>query len=87
METSQDTPEELELTPDEELALLEPEPDALPVTYSGQDFDVEGLVRRMGKGDILVPIFGHSSELIETEGFQRSFVWRRPQMDRFIESL
>jgi len=24
---------------------------------------------------------------LEVEGFQRRFVWRRPQMDRFIESL
>ncbi|MFY1637603.1 DUF262 domain-containing protein [Solwaraspora sp. WMMB335] len=71
----------------EELDLLEPEPTPQPVTYSGQDFDVEGLVRRLDKGDILVPTFGHDDARITSAGFQRGFVWTRPQMDRFIESL
>ncbi len=53
----------------------------------GQDFDVEGLVRRLDRGDIVVPSFGDVSEDIETAGFQRGFVWNRSQMDRFIESL
>lgn len=73
---------------DEELdELTEAEPEVFPVTYSGQDFDVAGLVRRMGQEDILIPTFGHEDDRIESAGFQRSFVWRRPQMDRFIESL
>lgn len=59
----------------------------IPVRYSGQDFDVEGLVRRLQNDDILIPTFGHSDERIVTAGFQRSFVWTRPQMDKFIESL
>ena len=58
-----------------------------PVSYSGQDFDVEGLVRRLRSGDILVPVFGHHDVRISSAGFQRSFVWNRSQMDRFIESL
>lgn len=57
------------------------------VSYSGQDFDVEGLVRRLKRGDIVIPSFGDTDEDIETAGFQRGFVWRKPQMDRFIESL
>ncbi len=65
----------------------EVDPEAAPVSYSGTDFDVEGLVRRFERGDILVPSFGHNDETIETAGFQRRFVWRRSQMDRFIESL
>jgi hypothetical protein len=79
--------ESVELYEAEQQDLLEVEPVSQPVTYSGQDFDVEGLVRRMAKGDILVPTFGHEDDRITTAGFQRSFVWTRPQMDRFIESL
>ena len=41
----------------------------------------------MNKNDILVPTFGHDDDRIITAGFQRSFVWTRPQMDKFIESL
>jgi Protein of unknown function DUF262 len=81
-------PEEpVELNEAEQQDLLEVEPVSQQVTYSGQDFDVEGLVRRMAKHDILVPTFGHDDDRITTAGFQRSFVWTRPQMDRFIESL
>ncbi len=76
---------ELTLTRGDEAAEADPAPE--PVTYSGTDFDVEGLVRRLGRGDIVVPNFGTDDFSIETAGFQRSFVWRRPQMDRFIESL
>ena len=67
--------------------LLEADPAPRLVTYSGQDFDIEGLVRRMNKDDILIPTFGHDDDRITSAGFQRSFVWTRPQMDRFIESL
>ena len=79
--------ESADLTEQELDELAEAEPRAFPVSYSGQDFDIAGLVRRMGTEDILIPTFGHEDSRIETAGFQRSFVWRRPQMDRFIESL
>lgn len=79
--------EPFDLDEAERLELLEAEPSPLHVAYSGQDFDVEGLVRRLNKNDILVPSFGHEDERISTAGFQRGFVWNRPQMDRFIESL
>jgi hypothetical protein len=65
----------------------EPDPNPEPVTYSGTDFDVEGLVRRLNRGDIVIPTFGHGDETIELSGFQRRFVWHKPQMDRFVESL
>lgn len=78
---------ETALTDDEYEDLTEAESEARQVVYSGQDFDVEGLVRRLEKGDIVVPQFGHNDPTLETAGFQRGFVWRRPQMDRFIESL
>lgn len=79
--------EQVTLTDDEKAALAEAEQDIQPVTYSGSDFDVEGLVRRLQRGDIAIPSFGHEDPTLETAGFQRDFVWRRTQMDRFIESL
>jgi uncharacterized protein DUF262 len=60
---------------------------AYQVVYAGQDFDVEGLVRRLDRGDILIPQFGHNYDQVDTAGFQRSFVWQKPQMDRFVESM
>jgi len=75
------------LSPSEYEELEEAENDVQPVSYSGTDFDVEGIVRRLERGDIVIPTFGHDVVEIETARFQRSFVWRRPQMDKFIESL
>jgi hypothetical protein len=75
------------LTDDEYEELTSAEPEAGPVSYSGTDFDVEGLVRRLSRGDVVIPSFGHGDPTLEVAGFQRGFVWRRPQMDRFIESL
>ncbi|WP_413800267.1 DUF262 domain-containing protein [Streptomyces iranensis] len=79
--------EDDKLTPEEQEDLAAAESEAEPVTYTGTDFDVEGLVRRLQRGDIAIPTFGHGDESLEVAGFQRGFVWRRPQMDRFIESL
>ena len=45
------------------------------VSSYGWDSDVEGLVRRLERGDIYIP------------GFQRAFVWTGPEKSRFIESL
>jgi hypothetical protein len=80
------TTDSLDLVPAdlEELEATDPNPEA--VSYSGTDFDVDGLVRRLVRRDIVIPTFGGDEEL-ETAGFQRRFVWNRPQMDRFIESL
>lgn len=75
------------LTLEEEDDLDTAEASVAPVTYSGQDFDVDGLVRRLNVGDIMVPRFGSDDPDIEVAGFQRGFVWTRKQMDRFIESL
>ena len=41
----------------------------------GADFDVEGLVRRLNRGDIEIP------------EFQRTFVWNQTRASRFVESL
>ena len=50
-----------------------------PVSYDvssyGSDPEVEGLVRRLKRGDILIPLF------------QRDYVWRQPEASKFIESL
>jgi hypothetical protein len=64
-------------------------PSAVPVSYFGTEFDVHGLVRRYNDGAIIVPSFDPSLELPDpnAQGFQRGRVWRRAQMDRFIESL
>jgi hypothetical protein len=75
------------LTRDEQDDLNEAEGDPVPVVFSSQDFDADGLVRRLNNENILVPGFGHEDDRITSAGFQRSFVWTRPQMDRFIESL
>lgn len=45
------------------------------ITSFGVDFDVEGLVRRLGRQEILIPTF------------QRAYVWKLPEASRFIESL
>ena len=76
-----------DLTEEDLESLSEADPNPEPVSYSGSDFDVEGLVRRMVRGDITIPKFGIDDSSIEVEGFQRRFVWRKPQMDKFIESL
>ncbi|WP_082369401.1 DUF262 domain-containing protein [Arthrobacter sp. ERGS1:01] len=73
---------------DEELEdMEEATPLIEPIVYSGQDFDVDGLNRRLRQRDIIIPNFGHHDEEIETSGFQRNFVWNRRQMDKFIESM
>ncbi|HYW37088.1 MAG TPA: DUF262 domain-containing protein [Terriglobales bacterium] len=63
-----------------------------PYTYSitayGADYPVDGVVKRIEAGDIIVPTFswepGADSQVV---GFQREYVWPRPKGDRFIESL
>ena len=58
-----------------------------PIAYQGRDFDVIGLIQRLEKEDLIVPSFGIEAEDLSTAGFQRAFVWSRPQMDRLIESI
>jgi len=45
------------------------------VTSYGSDPEVEGLVNRIRRGDVIVP------------SFQRDYVWRQPEASKFIESL
>ena len=63
-------------------------PASFSITSYGADYPVDGLVKRITQGDILVPLFSLEPEIGQTTvGFQREFVWRKPQADRFIESL
>ena len=45
------------------------------ITSYGVDFDVEGLVRRLNRGEILIP------------EWQRAYVWSHRQASSFVESL
>lgn len=56
--------------------------------YFGADYDVEGLVRRLRAGDLVIPTFDpEGTSDSDYEGFQRRFIWPKKQMDRFVESL
>ena len=53
--------------------------DVAPIIYDissyGADYDVEGLVKRLNRGDIFIP------------AFQRDYVWNQVEASRLIESL
>lgn len=58
------------------------------ITAYGADPQVDGLVKRMKEGDIFVPLFSLSAgEADLPVRFQREYVWKKQQADRFIESL
>jgi hypothetical protein len=77
---------------EEDVIDVDPDQEVVPVTYDitsyGADYPVDGLVKRLSNGDVVVPTFDPAApESEDVENFQRRFVWTRPQMDRFIESL
>lgn len=73
---------------DEEVADLEAsDEEPARVSYSTQDYPIDGLVKRLQSGSMLVPQFRNTDERVRTAGFQRGFVWTKAQMDKFIESL
>jgi hypothetical protein len=73
---------------DEELDdLADGDEKPVEVTYQTQDYPVDGLVKRLNDGAMLIPQFGNVDERVQTAGFQRGFVWNKAQMDRYIESL
>ena len=77
---------------EEEVDDLDELNEVLPTTYSitsyGADYPVDGLVKRMTQGDIVVPLFRlEPEEGQSTVGFQREYVWTKPQADHFVESL
>src|SRR5438270_12857802 len=58
------------------------------VTSFGADYPVDSLITRLDEGDIVIPRFDPEESVDEgIEGFQRDFVWKKSQMDKFIESL
>ena len=57
------------------------------ISAYGADYPVDAIVKRMANGDIDVPTFGLDEEFADIRGFQRRYVWTKPQRDRFIESL
>lgn len=71
---------------------VNPDNEVIATTYDitsyGADYPVDGLVKRLNQKDVVVPSFEPIfDESEEVKGFQRRFVWSRPQMDKFIESL
>ncbi|PRY68379.1 uncharacterized protein DUF262 [Glaciihabitans tibetensis] len=61
---------------------------AYDITSYGADYPVDGLIKRMDANDIVIPSFDPAyTESEDVGAFQRGFVWSRPQMDKFIESL
>lgn len=65
---------------------------AIPYRYSitayGADYPVDGLVKRVDGGDVVVPTFDpDGSPAADVAGFQRKFIWTRSQCERFVESL
>lgn len=75
------------LTDDEIEDLVGVEDSPVTVTFSTQDYPIDGLVKRLERGSMLIPQFGRSDDRLQTPGFQRGFVWSKAQMDRFVESL
>ena len=73
VEIEGESPEDIEIENDTSQA------EEVPVRYNiasyGWDSDVEGLVKRLNREDIVVP------------KFQRKYVWNRAEKSRFIESL
>lgn len=61
---------------------------ATPLESYGADFPVDGLVKRLDSGDILIPTFDPEYEdNAGIKGFQRQYIWKKRQADRFVESL
>ncbi len=73
--TSQEAIEEDKNIEDEAQQDLVVAPIQYDITSYGADFDVEGLVKRLKRSDILIP------------DFQRGYIWSQPEASRFIESL
>ena len=58
------------------------------ITAYGADYPVDSLIKRLDNSDIVVPTFDPEIEGDEgIVGFQRRFIWSKPQSDRFVESL
>ena len=76
---------------DEAIDDLDEASEVIPYNYAitayGADYPVDGLIKRIAAGDIVVPRFSWKDDDSEIVGFQREYVWPRPKADRFVESL
>ncbi|MGC3993074.1 MAG: DUF262 domain-containing protein [Propionicimonas sp.] len=61
--------------------------EAVAVTFTTQDYPVDGLVSRLEKETMIIPRFGAPPDKVQSAKFQRGFVWTKKQMDKFVESL
>ena len=92
MTTNDQGPETDLVTDGEGIRDIDESTEVIPYRYEitayGADYPVDGLIKRLESGDIVVPTFDPEIEGEEgIVGFQRRFVWTKPQSDRFIESL
>lgn len=62
-------------------------PDDVELIYRTQDFTVDSLISRLKSEHIIIPSSDYNSDDLTTERFQRDWVWKKSQMDRFIESI
>lgn len=62
-------------------------PGDVELVYRTQDFTVDSLVNRLKSKHIIIPSSDYESDDLTTERFQRDWVWKKSQMDRFIESI
>jgi hypothetical protein len=77
---------------DENVEDIDSDSETVPYRYSitsyGADYPVDGLVKRIDSEDIVIPTFDPEVDVADSvAGFQRQFLWTKPQCDRFIESL
>ena len=76
------------LTEDEEAQVNENiAPSDVELIYRTQDFTVDSLISRLTSGHIIIPSSDYDADDLTTERFQRDYVWKKSQMDRFIESI
>lgn len=83
---------EVDLVEEEGVLDLDEAKEVIPYTYEmtayGADYPVDALVNRLRSGDIRIPTFRWQDPDEEGRvGFQRDYVWSKPQADKFIESL
>ena len=54
------------------------------MTAYGADYPVDALIARLSNGDLRIPTFGwEDPDNPDRVGFQRGFVWSKPQSDKF----
>ena len=78
------------LTDDEVEDLTEGDEAPTSVSFSTQDYPIDGLVNRLKRRSMTIPRFQKDEDdairlPVTTASFQRGFVWTKAQMDRFIE--